>query len=302
MSFKNIFVAMMFSHLANVGVAIAKIEVMTTTQNLKALVEEIGGSNVKAASYCGASQDPHHLEAKPSFISKTRSAQLVVAIGLDLEVAWLYKVLKSGRNPAVMKGSRGYLEVGPGLSVLERPNHSVSRADGDVHPEGNPHVDLDPIRLGDIAQKIGRKLAEIDPSHKGAYLKNAEAFKRRMELKTAEWQKRIQKTGIKKVITFHKSLSYFLDRFQLTAVATLEPLPGVPPTGPHILSVIKKAGAEGVKLTLVEHLFDDSVAQKVGKDVKGMRVVKVPIFVKSFKGIDSIDDLFEFLVRSIEGA
>ena len=302
MTFKFLISVSLLASLVFSNKGFGALQVMTTTENLKAVVQEIGGAKVEVDSFSKGSQDPHFLEAKPSFILKTHRADLIVAIGLDLEVAWLPKVLSGGRNVKVMKGKTGYLEVGPALPVLEVPTGTITRADGDVHPDGNPHVDLDPIRLSLIGEQISQRLGVLDPKNKEFFEKNSQALKKRMELKTEEWGKRIAATGIKKVVTYHKSLSYFLDRFGMKAAAILEPLPGVPPTVTHILSVIKQSSEAGVKLTLVENIFDDSAAKRVAKEVSGMKVVKVPISVGGQKGINKVDELFEALVQAIEGA
>lgn len=281
-------------------VATGKITVLTTTSDLKSITEEVGGTEVEVESFCQGAQDPHFLEAKPSYMQKTNHADLVIAIGLGLEVGWLSKVLSGGRNPNVMDGKNGYLEVGPLVQVLEVPKGPVSRADGDVHPEGNPHVTLDPIRVAQIGEQIAIRLSILDLSHAEKYKQNAALLKARLENKTKSWQQRIDQTTLKKVVTHHKTLSYFFDRFGIQNVAILEPFPGVPPTAPHVLSVINTSAKEGVKLLLVENYFDDSVAKRVARDVPGVRVESVPVSVGGTSEIKNVDDLFENLVRKFE--
>lgn len=274
---------------------------MTTLQDLRVLVAEIGGEAVDVAAYCKGSQDPHFLEAKPSYMVKTSRADLVVAVGLGLETAWLPKVLSGARNPKVMPGQPGYLEVGSLVAVLDKPAATVTRADGDVHPEGNPHFTLDPVRMASVAQGIAAKLAQLDPARAPLFLQRARALEQRLQEKTQNWQERILASGIKQVVTYHKTLSYFLARFNLESVATLEPLPGVPPTAQHILEVIKSAKAQGVRLILVENYFDDTVARRVARELKGVRVASVPVAVEGEQAIKTVDELYERLVRSIEG-
>lgn len=276
------------------------LSVLTTTTDLKALVEEVGGSEVTVESFCKGAQDPHFLEAKPSYMVKSSKADLVVAIGLGLEVGWLPKVLGGSHNPRVMPGGSGYLEVGPLVQVLDVPSAGVSRADGDVHPEGNPHVSLDPLRMGEIAQAIGKRLAAIDQAHAVDYIRRADLLKKRMDDKTKIWQQRVAATGIKNVITYHKTMSYFLERFALKAIAYLEPIPGVPPTAVHTLDVIRQGKAGGVKLVLVENYFDDAAGRRVAKDLDKARVESIAVAVEGKDGIKTIDDLFESLVASIE--
>ena len=281
-------------------IGFAKVSILTTTANLKSITEEVGKEEVSVTSLCKGTHDPHFLEAKPSYILKTSRADLVISIGLGLEVGWLPKVLAGGRNLRVMSGKSGNLEVGKYVSVLEVPTGSVTRADGDVHPEGNPHIDLDPIRAGVIAEQIAKRLAQIDPKNGSLYSKRALALKTRLAIKTKEWQKRILKSGHKKVVTHHKTLTYFFDRFGIKVPAILEPLPGISPTAPHILSVIKTSAREGVRLILVENFFDHSAAKRVARDVPGVKVKSVPVAVGGAADVTTIDALYENLVRTFE--
>ncbi|MEZ4743320.1 MAG: metal ABC transporter substrate-binding protein [Bdellovibrionota bacterium] len=278
----------------------AKVSILTTTANLKAIAQEVGGDKVSVYSFCKGSQDPHYLEAKPSYMLKTNRSDLIVAVGLGLEEGWLPRVLAGGRNANVMPGKNGYLEVGTLLDVIEVATKNTTRAEGDVHPQGNPHVTLDPIRVGLIAEKIAERLALLDQSNATEYKKRALALKARLSLKLKEWEKRVKKTGIEQVVSYHKTFNYFFDRFSLKNPAILEPLPGVPPTAAHIVSVINKIVKNGVRLILVENYFDESVAKRVARDVKGIRVESVPVSVGGREDIQSIDDLFENIVKSFE--
>ena len=157
--------------------ALAKVKVLTTTSDLNALVGEIGGSEVESESICKGSQDPHFIEPKPSFMVKASRADLVVAVGMGLEVGWLPNVLRGSRNPNINPGTKGYLEVGTSVQPLEVPQGKVTRAEGDVHPEGNPHVTLDPIRAGEIAVLIGKRLGELDAANAAKYLAGEAGFR-----------------------------------------------------------------------------------------------------------------------------
>ena len=294
-------VASVLLHCALGGSAYAALRVLTTTTDLKAVVEEVGGSEVSVESFCKGSQDPHFLEAKPSFIVKASQADLVVANGLGLEVGWLPNILSGSRNSRIMPGQSGYLEAGSFVGLLEVGTGRLTRADGDVHPEGNPHFALDPVRMGKVAIGIAERLAKLDPPHAAAFKSRAEALNTRLETKSKSWQERITRTGHKNVVTYHKTLTYFLDRFGLTNTAILEPLPGVPPTAKHIMEVIKTAREQGVRVILVENYFDSTVADRVSKDIPGVRVSSVAVSVEGESGIKTLDDLYERLVVAIEG-
>lgn len=277
------------------------LSVIATIPDLKAIAAEVAGPDASVESFAKGTQDPHYLEAKPSYMVKASQADLILAIGLGLEVGWLPSILQGARNPIIQPGQPGYLEVGPGVEPLEVAKGAVSRADGDVHPEGNPHVTLDPERAGKIAGLIATKMGALDPPHAAAYTKRAEALQKRLAEKTKAWQARITKSGVKKVITFHKTLTYFLNRFGLENPAILEPLPGVPPTAKHTLDVIALAKTQKVPLILVENYFDPTVAERVAQDVEGIRALTVPVAVDGDEGVASLDALYERLVQAVEG-
>ncbi len=279
----------------------AKLTVVTTISDLRSIASQVGGDQVSVTSIAKGTQDPHYIEAKPSFMVKVNQADLVISVGLDLEVGWLPSIIRGARNPKLNVGEKGYLEVGPLVKPLEVPTGNVTRAEGDVHPFGNPHVTLDPIRAGEIAVHIGERLATLDPAHAEMFRKNGKTVQARLVGKAKGWQTRIDQTGIKKVITYHKTLTYFLDRFHLENPAILEPKPGIPPTSGHIIEVIKWIREQKIPLILVENYFDPTVTTKIKQEVPAIRSVTVPVAVDGAIGIDLIDDIYENLVKSVEG-
>lgn len=279
----------------------AKLNILTTVPDLRAMVSEIGGGEVDASSMAKGTQDPHFIEAKPSYMTKASKADLVVAIGLELEIGYLPPILQGARNPKVMPGNPGYLEVGPLVDALELPTTKITRAEGDVHPLGNPHVTLDPIRYGQIAVKVAERMGQLEPAHAEKFLKAAKALQARLVAKTKVWQARIEKSGVKKVVTYHKTLTYFLDRFHLENPAILEPKPGIPPTAGHTMEVIKTIQSQKIPLILIENFFDPTVTNRIKESVPTVRAVTVPVLVEGAPGINSIDDLYEALVAAIEG-
>lgn len=279
----------------------AKLNVVTTITDLGAIAREVGGDAVSVDSIAKGTQDPHFIEAKPSYMVKVSKADLLVAVGLELEVGWVPSLIQGARNPKVKSGERGYLEIGPSIEPLEVPAGKISRADGDVHPDGNPHFYLDPIRLGKTAKLIAARLGELDPAHAAEFTKRADSFAARMTAKTEAWKKRLAKTGVKKVVTYHKTFTYFFDRFGIENPAILEPKPGIPPTSGHIIDVIELMKQQRVPLILVENFFDASVTKKITNEVPGSRAATVPVDVEGESGINTNDDLIENLVKAIEG-
>ena len=279
----------------------SKLNIVTTTPDLAAIVSEVGGDHVSVQSLAKGTQDPHFLEAKPSFMVKVNRADLVVSTGLELEVGWLPPILQGARNPKVMPGTEGYFEAGSFIKPIELPTTKVTRAEGDIHPFGNPHFLLDPIRAGQVAIAIASRLADMDPDNAEIYRSNADKLKSRLDEKTKSWQARIARSGVNKVITYHKTLNYFFDRFGIENPINLEPKPGIPPTAQHIMDVINVAKEQKIRLIMIENFYDASFADRVVREVPGSRAVTVPVEVGGSPAIKTIDDLYENLVSVVEG-
>jgi zinc/manganese transport system substrate-binding protein len=291
----TVFALILFTHSA-----FAALSVVTTTADLAAMVSEIGGDKVNVVSIAKGTQDPHQIEAKPSYMVKMRSADLVVAQGLELEAAWIVPLIQGARNPKISSGTNGYLELGDKVNPIEVPMGNISRAQGDVHPGGNPHFTLDPIRLGEAAVITADRMGDLDASNRELYKKNAAAFKKNLEDKTKAWKTRIEKTKIKEVVTYHKTLNYFFDRFGLQNPAQLEPKPGIPPTAAHLLDVIEQMKKRGIHTVLIENLYDQKAGDKIKQELPEVRVLSVPVAVGGDPDIKTNSDLFEKLVKTLE--
>ena len=279
----------------------AKLNVVTTIQDLASIAREVGGDNANVDAIAKGTQDPHFIEAKPSFMTKTSRADLVISIGLDLEIGWLPNVVLGARNPKVAPGSSGFLEVGSMVQPLELPTGKITRAEGDVHPLGNPHVTLDPIRAGEIAIVIAQRMGQLDSENATTYMTRAKAMQKRLQDKTKVWQARVNKSGVKKAISYHKTLTYFFDRFNIDNPAILEPKPGIPPTAGHTLDVISLIKEQKIPLIMVENYFDPTVTNRIKESVPSIRVTVVPVAVDGAPGINSVDDLIENLIKTVEG-
>lgn len=295
---KNILILVLF---LTAPAALAKLHVTATTSDAGALVTVVARDRVEVLTIAKGTQDPHQIEAKPSFMVKMRSTDLVVAQGLELESAWLNPLIDGSRNPKLAPGKRGVLELAGELEPIEVPRGEISRTDGDVHPGGNPHFQTDPIRLGKAALLVAERLGELDRDNAEFFKTNAREYKERLEKKTAEWRKRIEKSGVKEVVTYHKLLSYFFDRFAIRSALQLEPKPGIPPTASHLLDTIDQMKRRDVKLVLIESIYDDSAAAKLRSSVPGVRVQRVPAMVGGAPGIETSEQLIEALVSAIEG-
>ncbi len=282
------------------SIAQAKLNVVATIPDLGAMIEAVGGSDVTVDVIAKGTQDAHTIEPKPSYMVKISRADLVVSNGLSLEIGWLPSLLQGGRNPKVINGAKGYLDLGTQVDPIEVPKGPVTRAGGDVHPDGNPHFTLDPIRLGKLALVVADRLRELDNTHKAAYNDRAKAFQEMLEKKTKEWQERINKTGVKKVVTYHPTLNYFLNRFGIQNAGYMEPKPGIPPTLGHIIDLINLIKRENVRVVLHENIYETKYAQKLEAEVPGLKVEPVGVSVGSKPELKTNADVYEQLVKAIE--
>ena len=196
--------------------------------NLYSLTQTVGGDLVHLESLTKGPQDPHFIPAKPSLMLKASKADLLIFIGMDLEVGWLPLIIKGSKNPKIQKGKKGYLNVSQFVQALSVPKEKVDRFFGDIHPFGNPHILLDPERAIQISQKISQQLSSLDPEHGQNYEKNQKNFESEVQKKIKEWNKRIYHSGIKKVVSYHSSFEYFLDRFSIELLGLIEEKPGIP--------------------------------------------------------------------------
>ena len=276
------------------------LKVVTTTTDLEALTKTVAGPLAEVSAIAKGTQDPHQIEAKPSFMVRLRDADLVLAHGLELESAWIAPLIQGARNPKIAVGSNGYFELGEKLTPIGVPNGPVSRAQGDVHPGGNPHFHLDPLRLGLAAVLVADRLGELDPANRATYAKNAKAYQEKLKQKAKDWKARLTKTHVTQTVTYHKTLDYFFDFFGIQNPIQLEPRPGIPPTAAHLLNVIEIMRKQKIKLVLIENYFAEKAGDKVKNEVKDSRILAVPVSVGGAPGIASGEDLIERLVKTIE--
>jgi ABC-type Zn uptake system ZnuABC Zn-binding protein ZnuA len=264
--------------LAGAASAEAKTHVVATTPDLAAIAAAIGGDRIDVYSICKPNEDPHFVQAKPSFIVKLNGADLLVENGLGLEVGWLPALIDQTRNAAIRVGGPGRVVAADGVAVLDMPTAPVTRAMGDVHPGGNPHFLLDPERGKQVADNVFRGLARIMPDDVDALRANRDALLQRIDAAEADCKRMLAPYRATKVVTYHKSLTYFCDRFGLDERGTIEPKPGIAPSGSYITSLIASMKAEGVKLILMEPWHERRTPSLVAEQV-GAEVVEFPVQV-----------------------
>jgi zinc/manganese transport system substrate-binding protein len=279
----------------------AKINVVATTADLGSIAEEVGGKNVKVIVLARPTEDPHFVDAKPSFFVKLSRADLLIEGGAELEIGWLPPLIDGARNPRIAVGAKGHLKASQGIQLLEVPA-TLNRAQGDIHAMGNPHFIIDPVNAMLISRNIAGRYAELDPKNAAKYHKNQADFAARLEAKTKEWQKMLAPFKGRHVAAFHDSWPYFSQRFGLVIDIFLEPKPGIPPTPSHLAEVIEQMKAENVKAILCEAYQNRKTAEKVAADT-GAEVLDVSQFPGAIKGVkDDYISLLDYIIGSLAKA
>jgi ABC-type metal ion transport system, periplasmic component/surface adhesin len=274
---------------AGVTQAASKLNVMTATQDLASLAREVGGDLIVADSIAMGYQDPHFVEAKPSFLLKLQKADLLVVVGLQLEIGWLPPLITQSRNAKIQVGAPGYLDMSQSCQILEIPTGQVTRAMGDVHPLGNPHYWLDPDNGRRIAKALAAKFSEMQPANAAAFAQRFADFDKRLAAAEKVWEAKMAPYRNRKVVTYHRSWPNFCEHFGLVVVDYVEPKPGIPPSPVHTLEVINTMKREGIKLILVEPYFDLRAPNKIAQDVGGQVAVLLP----SVGGVKQVTDYFQ---------
>src|SRR5437867_2716246 len=219
-------------------VAASKANVVATTEDLAALAREVGGDRITVEAIARGYQDPHFVEPKPSFLLKLQKADLLVVVGLQLEIGWLPALTNQSRNAKIQPGGSGYLDASTTCEILEIPTGVVTRAMGDVHPLGNPHYWLDPENGRRIAKAIQQKLSQMQPADADYFAKRDADFDARLREAEKRWEQKMAPYRGRKVVTYHRSWPNFAKRFSLVVAEYVEPKPGIPPTPSHTLQLI----------------------------------------------------------------
>ena len=224
----------------------AAISVVATTTSMGMLVRTVGGGRVSVTVLAPPDRDAHSLQARPSMILAARRADLVVAVGAELEIAWLPAVLQSASNARVLPGQPGYFEAAAAVDLIET-GEAADRSRGDVHPAGNPHVYMDPERMAQVARALAARLAALDPGGASQYRANAESFAASAAVRIEAWKSRV--AGAPGALLYHKDVNYLMARLGLPVLGYIEPIPGVPPTAQHLRNLVQRfTGQRGVIL------------------------------------------------------
>ncbi len=279
----------------------SKLRVVTATTDLAALAQEIGGDKVEVESVARGYQDPHFVEAKPSFLLKLRKADLLIVVGLELEIGWLPPLITQSSNPNIQVSAPGYLDASRFAKILEIPTGQVTRAEGDVHPQGNPHYWLDPDNGLRVAKGIADKFSEMRPNDGAYFAQNYSDFEKRLKQADDGWKAQMKPYEGRKVVTYHRSWPNFAEHFGLNVVGYVEPRPGIPPSPQHTVDLIGQMKRDSVRVILVEPYFDLKTPNAVARDTGGQVVVMMPS-VGGEKEITDYFKLFDYDIAKLKQA
>jgi zinc/manganese transport system substrate-binding protein len=276
----------------------SKLNVVAATEDLAAIAREVGGDHVTVDSIAKGYQDPHFVEAKPSFILKLQRADILILVGRDLEIGWLPPLIQQSRNSKVQVGADGYLDASLQARILELPQGQITRAEGDVHPLGNPHYWLDPENGKIIAREIADRFTKFRPNDRAYFEGRLADFTNRLDEAEKKWVAMMAPYKSTKVVTYHRSFPNFAERFGLDIVGYVEPKPGIPPTPQHTLDVINEMKRQNVKLVLVEPYFDLKTPNAIGRET-GAAVLVMPPSVGGVKEVTDYFKLFDYDINLV---
>src|SRR5216684_6636158 len=279
----------------------SKLRIMTATTDLAALAQEVGGDKIEVESIARGYQDPHFVDAKPSFLLKLKRADLLIVVGLELEIGWLPPLITQSTNPKIQVGAPGYFDASRFAKILEIPTGVVTRAEGDVHPLGNPHYWLDPENGLRIAKGIVDKLSEMRPGDAAYFEQRYSDFEQRLKQADQRWLEEMKPYAGRKIVTYHRSWPNFAEHFHLNVVGYVEPRPGIPPSPQHTVELIRQMKRENVKVIVVEPYFDLKTPNAVARET-GAQVLVLPPSVGGEKEITDYFKLFDYDISKLKQA
>ena len=280
---------------ASISARADKLQVVTTTQDLADMVAVVGGEKVSVTSLTNGDQDPHHIEPRPSMVMKVKKADLLVRIGMDLDV-WVQSLIDVSRNARVAVGGQGYLDASTAVERLEVPSGKVDQSMGDIHIYGNPHYWLDPENGKKMVASIAERLISLNPANSAYFRKNRERYIQSLDSAMAAWRPKLEALAGCKVVTYHNSWPYFAARFKLNVVGFIEPKPGIPPGPAHLASLNAKLRNEQVPVIIMEPFYNRRTAEKVVEGTNTAIVILAP----SAGGLHGVDTYFKMLEYNVD--
>jgi zinc/manganese transport system substrate-binding protein len=287
-----ILLASVFASPAN-----AALRIFSCEPEWAALAKEIGGDKVEVSSATSPDQDVHYIQARPSLIAQMRRADLVVCTGADLEVGWLPVLMRQGGNAKVQPGQDGYFEASSAVQLLEVPT-SVDRSMGDVHPFGNPHIQLDPNNIGKIAAALATRMEKLDAADAESFKQRAADFGSRWEKAVAKWTQEGAALKGTQIVTHHRSYVYLDHWLGLEEIGSLEPKPGIEPTTGHLAELLDQMKGRPVK-AIVRSSYQDSRASDWLSSRTSVKAIVLPHTVGSVPEAKDLFAMFDVIVARL---
>lgn len=276
------------------------LRVVTSSTDLADMVRAVGGDKITVSSLSKGTQDLHKVEPRPSMVMKVRKANMLVRLGMDLDL-WAQSIIDAARNSKVIYGSEGYVDASGRIDKLQVPTGKVDMRMGAIHIFGNPHYWLDPVNANLILEDITNRLCLLLPEGEEYFKQNFHQYTGKIDSAITEWQREMQPFAGTKIVTYHNSWIYFANRFNLQIAGYLEPKPGIPPTPSHIASLVEIMKEEQVRVIIIEPYYNLRVAEVVAKR-SGAKVLVLPSSVGGVNGVDTYLVLFDYIIHKLSEA
>jgi zinc/manganese transport system substrate-binding protein len=275
--------------------AAEKLKVVASIPDLADMAKRIGGDFVDVSSIATGVEDIHAVPMKPSFAVILNRADVVIVLGLQAEHAFMPALLEAARNPKILLGAPGYIDCSTNIMPLEVATN-LDRAQGEQHPMGNPHFNLDPVMGKDMARAIAAGLSLNDRAHEDTYKKNLDAYLSVLDTAIARWEREAAPLKGIKLVSYHPDLVYFAERFGMETVGTIELKPGVGPTPRHVEELEEQMRREGVRIVVRERHFPAGLAETIAQQT-GTKVVELPVMVG---GVPEAKDYVSFIDYNVK--
>jgi len=294
---RRIFYLLLYLVIPSAPLAAAEpISVVTTTADLAAIVKAVGGDRVAVESIAKGYQDPHFVEAKPSYVRIVNRARMLFNVGLELEVGWLPLLIQGSRNPSLV-----VVDLSPGISVLEKPSGPISRAQGDVHPLGNPHYWLDPRNGVIMARRAAQELKAVVPGETATFEQNLKSFENDLSARRKRWEDQIAPLRGTEIVTYHKEWEYLMRWLGLSIIGYVEDKPGIPPSPRHLEELVQTMQQRKVKALIASNYTNPNVPRSIAEKT-GAKLLVLPTSVGGEETIRSYGELFDAIVGKLVNA
>jgi zinc/manganese transport system substrate-binding protein len=272
------------------------ISVVATTADIAAIVKAVGGDRVAVDSIAKGYQDPHFVEAKPSYVRIVNRARMLFNVGLELEVGWLPLLIQGSRNPSLV-----VVDLSPGISVLEKPSGPISRAQGDVHPLGNPHYWLDPRNGVIMARRVAQELKAVAPGETATFEQNLKSFENDLSARRKRWEEQTAPLRGTEIVTYHKEWEYLMRWLGLSIIGYVEDKPGIPPSPRHLEELVQTMQQRKVKALIASNYTNPNVPRSIAEKT-GTKLLVLPTSVGGEETIRSYGELFDAIVGKLVNA